>query len=1340
MVARFNAIKHQNSMTSELSGLSGLDTAKHDRRDSGRLDVYLATKDEEVRDDGGSEEQAERADETPRPEVVNAQEAQEPVQESLQPEPALGKSAEPAEENPLSQSKPSPPPVNTASEPTLSVQIPSTPTKSTISVRNTPRSRRGASIADAKKRLAAARKVSSSPKPSVDKAVLREVASKFDERDSVKKDLQVDCKAEVDKVTTAEKNTDTFTSVGGGQSAETQQQTTILVNHDTHIKAKISITSPSAKRSDKIAKIRARSPRLADRHKALLSTLVAVEKQEDEPKKRLSDDFGRVAREEPESQSSDEYKVANVPNKERWSDEFNESTRSHVMNEGAHLSDDFSKRLGYGSDPQTVSDELIASRMSDEFSSTQRMSIETATTEATGATLVAKDNVMENPQPKVKKTWQEQAKIAAKAKQYCKWQQHATPTKKPVEPVMELGSYEEETKENFGSYQATMQNSEAGRLMENEGYLFEPEPQVNNELLGFMGNKGGLFEPRPHHKSQEFGDSTSYDDQTGDECPLAPSQMAYFNENQEYHVDDVTADEEAQDDDSPDLSSPDQRFEMQDIKLKPVSLSQPSLSKSTSESSATKPTTARSTSQYKTLVPSTSDTSKHSEISLNQLTISVSDAQSFVPAEQESLELSPKLAGEEFLSSKDTEAQQQRSKDFENDQFQSNFDWPVDAFSPTSWGAGQPSLSSDDSKWDKAVPDTPNSLSAPTSVEEKKGWDFNASMAVEWGEVEPESGKLPNKSKGEWDSSWGQTEWDDANDNVVDERDGDIINEDARAEAEARINELSELETDGASGVDRYEGFNIVEHADCPSRMESRDCASPHAEYTDVLSPGLESKCSEGTMGTATEFDPISMFEASESLEGDVEKKDSFPACAEENDASAVSWGSAKVFKPNNDEASSAFASLRAGAPMDASTLFGQDKSAIETPSGRESLGSWWQNRYASTQQNDVNAAVQEVLNETNSHEEERTDHATDRCASSPRCKAEFATPKQSQRSNDNIFQDPLSSRTKYFESGPPSPDDDSIFGDLDDDSVGGCAKNYSTTKNKSRRKSSLSKVGTVVSSAETDDIFAGVSVSSRQVAPQKETIPMKSLLDGSTTTGSQSMQQKTKMSSKEHESSLPKVEEQVGLFMVDGTHGVINVPDGRNSPTASVTSDITTSVIFGGDFGKKRAFPRRGISSLENDFPDAINEVPDVMSDRPVCSPLNRNAGAQDQVFDKEDAENVHPNPHEGVMDFGTDPNKNRTLVSEATDDGTHQENPSLLKKALLMVQNGKNFVHESTKSKCAVSGSSGETTESNSGFKPSLLMLPLALPLACGVVGASSLAYCATKGNEAFCAPKGE
>ena len=1353
MVARFNAIKHHNNIAESM-------TAPQAEKVAGNQENRLYKK-EPIQISVGNNDRDVVTDEEVREEAEAT--AVEPPQQEVVLESKLENSS-----GPTVRSKPpnvtlatTTPSISTTRKTALSVEIPLTPSKNTPRARSTPRSRRNTSIADAKKKLAAARKVSSSSKPRIEKDDLKdhakEIAVKLDRNEWDENPAKVESMAENENEKEGLSN----------EKKEIQEKSSIVVKHKIGTKSKISITSPGGRRSDKIAKIRARSPRIADRHKGLVKASAQLD-EPIEPKKSLSVEFAKVAPTEREKEtkkpSSDEFAYT----KERWSDEFNEPIRPQPSADDApYLGDVFdNQRLSYGSDSSTTRDqsknlkklsaEMNTHMMSDEFSS-PRLSIESGTTVASGSTLLARDREAEqqHQKPKMQKTWQEQSKIVAKAKQYRKWQHHTTTTTKKtdisvVEPIVERFEEVKEGHLHLGSYEGNVQQGDLFEpklraaskmrdgMSESEPPLFEPKPQSNvesfcglvdseddefepqtrsNGLSGLVDVKEGLFEPRPQYKS---------DDNLGPECPLDPSQIAYLHENQEYHIEE----EEVQEEEARSKVKENDRSQAigDATETQLIPARQFSMSNSTPGSSVVKPSTIATvdteqvyptTTQYKTLVPSRSDASKHSELSLNQLTVSTSEVQS--------------LAGVEFLSmSKDTDAQH-RSDDFEDDQFQSQFDWPVDAFSPTSWGAGQaePS-SSEDSNWEKAVPDTPNSLTAPATAEDKSGWDFKgASSAVEW-EAEKEN-EPTKKTEDEWDSSWGQTELDDTQNDTADERE-DGVDEKARREAEERINELNELDICGVSDVDQYEGFSEDEHADCPSRMESKDGYSPRAEYSNVLSPSGESKCSEGTMGTATEFDPISMFEASESFSVDIEKKDSFPTCdVNKNIESVASWSSAKVLKPNDDSTNSAFGSLRAGNPMDTSTLFGNDKSAMDTPSGRESLGSWWQNRYASTQNNDINAAVQDALNETTSSEEQRSDRATERCTSSSRCRPEFETPKHLGQQSNGMLQDPLSARAKRFlQDEPSSPDDDSIFGDLDDDSLAG-AKHHTSSATNSRRKSSLSKMGTIISNAETDDIFAGVSVNSRQAKPQKDSsaVPMKSLLDGSTTTGSQSIHQKTKSSSKEPECNLPKVEEQtakpIGLFMMDGTYGVINVKDSeRNSPSnASVTSDITTSVIFGGDYGKKRSFSKKGASySLDRESPDTIIEVPDVLSDKPVCSPRKGHTSAQDQTFDNEDTENVDPQGG-GQGDINAQNNEDFQKASDAADEATETSNPSLLKRAFLMVEKGKNLVGDSTKAKCAPP----ESSVGKAGA--AVFMLPLALPMACGMLGASSFAYCASKGE---------
>ena len=1361
MVARYNAMKHHNNMTDAST------SAPQIEKRLGNPDDSLSKKKEHMQIGVGSSDRDVVPDDEVRDEAeaVTVAAPQLEAAPKSKPENSLGPKTPNKAPKPTSASTSLS--ISTTGKGDLSVEIPLTPSKHTPRAQSTPRSRRNTSIADAKKKLAAARKVSSSSKPSKDNDVLRdhakEIAVKLDMNDLKENPIKGEDIAE-------NKNDKKQPS---NDKKQTQKEAAIVVNHTIGTKSKISVTSSGDRRSDKIAKIRARSPHIADRHKGLLKVSAQVE-EPIEPKTSSSVECAKVDRTERKKEakkpSGDEFGGALYDaTKDRWSDELNKPIRlqPHV-DDALHSSDVIdNKRLSYGSDtstirdrsnsPKKLSEEIDSRRMSDELN-TSRLSIESGTTIASGSTLLAQDRGAElrHQRPKIQKTWQQQSKIVAKAKQYRKWQHHTTAQKKTAdsssaESIVER--IEEENQVYHGSYyEGTLQQedvlepkvrakSEAfDEATESLTELFEPEPQTNdkgfcglvdgeedefdqqassNGLSGLVDVNEGLFEPRPQYKS---------DVNLGPGCPLEPSQIAYLHENQEYHIEEEDVQEEEARSENEENHPSQAIGEVAETQL--ISTYQFAMSKSTNGSSAINPSAiagvkaepACSTiTQYKTLVPSRSDASKHSELSLNQLTVSTSEAQS--------------LAGVEFLSmSKDTDAQQ-KSNDFDDDQFQSQFDWPVDAFSPTSWGAGQaePS-SSEDSKWDKSVPDTPNSLTAPANVEDKSGWDLKVTgPTVEWGGEDNEPSK---KTESEWDSSWGQTEWNGIENDQPDEHEDDV-NDEAKREAEERINELNEVDMCGVSNVDQYEGFSEVEHTDCPSRMESSDGLSPRADYSNILSPSGESKCSEGTMGTATEFDPISMFEASESFSAGIEKKDSFPTCdVNKNIESIASWGSAKILKPNDDSTNSAFASLRAGNPMDASTLFGQDKSAVETPSGRESLGSWWQNRYASTQNNDINAAVQDALKETTSSEEQRSDHATERCTSSSRCKPEFETPKHPGRKSNGMLQDPLSARTtRFVREEPSSPDDDSIFGDLDDDSVEG-AKHHSSSASKSRRKSSLSKMETITSNIETDDIFAGVSVSSRQVKPQKDSSanPMKSLLDGSTTTGSQSAHRKTKSSSKEPECNLPKVEEQteksIGLFMMDGTYGVINVKDsGRNSPSnASVTSDITTSVIFGGDYGKKRSFSKKGASSsLDRASPDTIVEVPDVLSDKPVCSPINTHHTAQDQAFDNEDTENIDPQVG-GQGDVTAHNGEDFQKANDAVDEVNEPSNPSLLKRAFLMVEKGKNLVGDSTKAKCTPP----ETSVGKAGA--AVFMLPLALPMACGMLGASSFAYCASKGEEAL------
>ena len=75
-------------------------------------------------------------------------------------------------------------------------------------------------------------------------------------------------------------------------------------------------------------------------------------------------------------------------------------------------------------------------------------------------------------------------------------------------------------------------------------------------------------------------------------------------------------------------------------------------------------------------------------------------------------------------------------------------------------------------------------------------------------------------------------------------------------------------------------------------------------------------------------------------------------------------------------------------------------------------------------------------------------------------------------------------------------------------------------------------------------------------------------------------------------------------------------------------------------------------------------------------------------------------------------------------TQEAVRKGNPSLFEQAILMVTNGKAAVDDSTKIKYNLGGA---PSDSKGAIKPSLFTLPLA----CGMMGASSFAFCASKGK---------
>lgn len=701
-------------------------------------------------------------------------------------------------------------------------------------------------------------------------------------------------------------------------------------------------------------------------------------------------------------------------------------------------------------------------------------------------------------------------------------------------------------------------------------------------------------------------------------------------------------------------------------------------------------------------------------------------------------------------------------------------EWPDEAFSPSSWGS-QASFE-DASKWDAA---SEWNLEAKARTVHWEGAEEN--IVVEkcpskvgnkredktgdnWGEWS-QTGLDGVKPVPEGDSTgWTKTavvapkieEWDkDENVSAVrwDNASDEVSSMWNNVEEGAEEHYIESQNNDEAASL-QYEGFGTA--TDAESCMESGDESVSYTEHEELM---VQSGVSEGTpTGTATEFDVA--FEECESVSPEVnagyDEEDSFPDGATEggiDTSSAISWASPKLLI-TADSKSTVFASLNGGAQMDISmTSFGHHQSSSKTPfndsferdgviadspTGTESLESWWRSRYASTQNNDINAAVQDALMKRVAPHEQRSDVPTQRSTSSSRCTSTEYT--SSEQSTNVVSKDPLSANSKrskrsfqkqVLRSPLSDEDDDTIFSGLDDDSLPSQSLKRlpSASSNALRQKRAGSTVrrgssGSIINDNETDDdIFAGVSVSSQQ----KHQRVMKSLIDGTSTAESLSLLQSTKNSAKESDMRPIKNEQKnkpPGLFLPDGGYGFIDLHDmDRNSPAgASITSDITSSVIFGGDTAKKALFRKPSLTG--RDF-DRISESPNEASR--ISSMVNsttllsqRDELKDDDLFVKthqEDGEKANPQTDlsEHLLSpkqFSKDASRVRSLMSPSTtDETTQQSHPSLLKKAYLMAT--------SQQDESAADTISESVNKANTSFLSQF---------ACGVISASSFAFCAT------------
>jgi hypothetical protein len=586
-----------------------------------------------------------------------------------------------------------------------------------------------------------------------------------------------------------------------------------------------------------------------------------------------------------------------------------------------------------------------------------------------------------------------------------------------------------------------------------------------------------------------------------------------------------------------------------------------------------------------------------------------------------------------------------------------------------------------------------------------------------------------------------------------------------------------------------YEGFGTVLDSSALSRKESRD-----ESYDDENSNSMGA-ASEGTNGLATEFDPLSMFGEEEMFDDAVfpgildattvfsaTGASGFGSVLAEKFPSLISGGTGGM----SSSSYSKFPILQQQGNSNAHNGF-----PIPSPAGSESLESWWQSRHAATQNSDVNSAVQEALTkcidagaassvpafpprpdrtgpllEASRLPNETTTKVALECPSGGSQAMSVKDLKQRQQPRLQN-QSPLS-----------QPDEvDSIFSGLIDDDCSlppNLVKNHRTRTMKARARTPANnkvkessptltiKTGTeedilrsrVGSNGTEEDIFSGVSVSSQQQLSShfprlKESNAIASLLDDGTLE-SPSIQQplmcKENTYSKIHiplpaeparrtarlPTGAPAITTQL-FSPEDKEYGVINLKQIEQSPTnASITSDITSSVIFGyaGDSSRKSSL-RRQLSILKTH-----NEI--IVGDTKESSHENNLYEEHDGRGGNGDENSLFYSSGGGQKNEYTNmANRGVSLISFSTEDGaSHLGSNALSLQKLLpplaaaaadQSGNGNSKLQDVENTATASvndSGGSDERTRTEMvNAKPSFL----SQLSSCNIFAASSFVYCA-------------
>ena len=388
---------------------------------------------------------------------------------------------------------------------------------------------------------------------------------------------------------------------------------------------------------------------------------------------------------------------------------------------------------------------------------------------------------------------------------------------------------------------------------------------------------------------------------------------------------------------------------------------------------------------------------------------------------------------------------------------------------------------------------------------------------------------------------------------------------------------------------------------------------------------------SEETTASATEFDPLSMFGGSDDLSDKIEQTDinahskescAIPTSSKEeeisNDLSSDhvrSVSSSKKMTRTEDESNSiSFHSLNSGGLMKPPKFAHQPpannstktpphptknvlKAPPDSPSGTESLESWWQSRYASSQNNDINAAVQEALLNEASSVSKKSQADSSKNMSGVSTISTNLTPV---RSNERVPSREINEEESC-----------SVFSGIS--GVDDGKKTHSRYQGAVKKKF-VGQTARSISLAESEeDIFSGVSASNTTDL-QADDIAMKSdmggnssgftlkranaesqsMLYGNNTVGTSQYADKkvmnsladgmstvsfsTPMQTANAASQYMREPKESLNSLSENNYGVIELKKNeKSSPANSQTSDITSSVIFGFDPPRRAAHQRRG-------------------------------------------------------------------------------------------------------------------------------------------------------------------